>query len=60
MTLTVEIKPSNPNDLPALLREVADDIETYKEFATEDYKDKCVGICDYDNNLVGKFKIERD
>ena len=30
MTLTVEIKPSNPNDLPALLREVADDIETYK------------------------------
>ena len=53
MTLTVEIKPSNPNDLPALLREVADDIETYKEFATEDYKDKCVGICDLDSNLVG-------
>ena len=30
MTFTVEIKPSNPNDLPALLREVEDDIETYK------------------------------
>jgi len=60
MTLTVEIKPTDPNDLPALLREVADDIETYKEFATEDYKDKCVGICDLDSNLVGNYKIERD